>query len=471
MSEQPRAEDVLALLVQCQPGWATPRLDGALARVEPRHFLSFEQGLRRSPWHIPGQLSAWFDLQPKAISSRHSPSCLSLFSAHPNGRVREAALRAMEPAAQLSRWIFIRANDWVPAVAELACEMALGQLQRGWAPHWLPYLPLLFQEGRRRSFEPLQAAVRDQVHQCPLIFAHLIQNKRVEVKARRLALKLLMAGAPEMAAGLAANSDDVVMRSQYLTNLVQPEEVRPFLRDPVPLLRSKALTRLAQQEQLTDGELRAGLLDRARGVRETALYFCKKSRGLEFAQKTYREAPTSRGQLLGAPTVLEKREAERLCLQALREGEARFALAALTALAACHSDPDRLLWDTLEDPSSVLRRAAGRLLKERQSYFLEGPHLFPRLSQCKPEIATELLQLALHSRCPYTRVEALCRQLGQDSTSISEGEFQHGLLTARRMIGPYQPDAQKLQSARLQLNPSDSSWSESASVMLDRVFR
>lgn len=458
---QSKAERVLTLFAKCRPGIATPRLDQELAKVEPRDFLRFEQELR-DYWAAP-----WYNFQPEKVSPEHSPSALCLLSAHPNGRVREAALRAMQPGPQLSRWIFIRANDWTEPVARLACQLAIAQLQRGWARHWLPYLPLLFEGGRRRSFEPLQEAVRQQAKECPLIFAHFVARTEESVKARRIALQLVTEVAPEMAREVASKSEDVVMRSQCLRALQSPDDLRPFLKDPVPLLRSRALSSLAQQGHLTLEELREGLLDGARGVREAALYFCKKSPGIEFARQVYRQAPLCRGRLLGAPAVLEADEVEQLCLDHLQEAKPLHAKAALMALADCSKRADDLLWEALAHKSANLRRTAGKLLRERRSIYLQGEFLWPRMAQSSPEVACEIIQLASKSHCPYTRVEALCRQ----ATGLSEGELESGLLTARQMMGPYRPDTQRMDEVSRLLSDLDPPWRQTVVPLVEKVFR
>lgn len=421
---------------QLEESTSTAYLDELEAKISPKLFVRFEQALRPSPWQVGEQCSTWFKISPRHIHDSLPVATLCFLSAHPNGHVREAAVRAMKPDPRLARWLFVRTNDWVQPVAGLAQAKALGQLRVDWARSWLSYLTLIYNsDNRRRSYRRLLDAVYEFGQRHETVLQDFVRDRTAPVRSRRLALALLLQNHPEAGRRAGESSDDVSMRSLCLMQEQDAQRLRAFRQDPVPNLRWRALFRLAELGLINQEDLKNGLLDRAASVRDYSKYLCKKVADEEFLCSTYQQAPTSVGKLLGAVGVLPNQTLQPLLLDNLQSPRPSLVKAALTALSRVEASPDDLLWQRLEDPNPMVRRLAGRLLRDRKSHYLSSDLLWKRREQVSAEIASELLQLASRSPCPYTRIRAaLQRTAGQETP---DPNLKRTLQDLRQALPPY----------------------------------
>ncbi len=105
---------------------------GLFDRVPLRGVHPLDRALReQSVW----KLAAWYQLQPgelARISRRaHAPMLVQLLMCHPDGRVREAAIRManLRPdRGRELRFLLVRLNDWVPEVRRAASEALRARL-------------------------------------------------------------------------------------------------------------------------------------------------------------------------------------------------------------------------------------------------------------------------------------------------------------------------------------------------------
>ncbi|MEV6579066.1 hypothetical protein AB0M92_13040 [Streptomyces sp. NPDC051582] len=108
---------------------------GGVARpVLPDSWISFDAEIRRG--HC-----AWFP-GPRGADRIEVRLC------HPDGRVREAALRTPKPPLPL---VAIRCTDWVPAVRERARRVLADALARDPAPTLIDLTPLVLRLSRREQ--------------------------------------------------------------------------------------------------------------------------------------------------------------------------------------------------------------------------------------------------------------------------------------------------------------------------------
>ena len=102
-----------------------------LAAVRPSAVRRFDDRLRGRQWTEPSGLTGWFRVQPSDVQllvqrCDDSRMAAALLSMHPNGFVREEAIKALASidTGRALPYLVVRAADWVPQVRDRAAELA-----------------------------------------------------------------------------------------------------------------------------------------------------------------------------------------------------------------------------------------------------------------------------------------------------------------------------------------------------------
>lgn len=448
-----------AVIVQLQSkARENPYLDELERSLPARRLVAFDQAMRTNSWSLPEHCRGW-----TAIKASHlwgaPPPALCFLSTHRSGHVREQAVQAMGLAPRYTRWLLLRANDWVPQVANLARDKVREHLRPDWSETWLPYLYLLWSVDERRwSLKSLRQAILGMVESEPASFERFIVDPNSPIHSRRIAFELLNQAHPELALSAGARCHDVRIQGLCLRREDRPEELRRYAHASVASLRWRALHRLAKLDALSDKDLQRALVDPVGNVRDFAKRLSKDHPQPDFLAEVYRSAELTSGKLLGAVGVLPKAELEPLLEQCLQSSTSRLARAALEALVRSSKEPDELLWNQLDHQSAAVRRAAGRMLRARRSFYLGGDFLWQKRAQVPEPQKSEFLELAAASPNPYTRIRAAFQGVLEHPAGVSESEFAIAMERATAMFGPYAMDEEMWAKLELLLKQLPKKW-------------
>lgn len=279
----------------------------------PQDVLALDEALRaRGFW-----FSGWGQLRPEALARFESlsPAVLALFTCHPSGYVREAAVRRLRGRAGGHAWPFllVRLNDWVEPVREAALAV-VGEALAGVEPEPLArHLPLVTRLGHvgrsnagdfaRRALERLREPdVREWLR------GHL---DTLPPGSRRDAYRLLLETRSEEAEVLVSRGledPDVAVRALVAGRvgaLFQGEALRALLermeRSRTAFVRREAHVLHARHfPDPTWRKLREALCDGHRQVREFAQYRLKGNADLaSIYRESLEEGPRLPGVLAG----------------------------------------------------------------------------------------------------------------------------------------------------------------------------
>lgn len=252
-----------------------PMADLAALERRLRHHLRYDyppQATRRDLIH--------------GLSTPGAFAYLALASFHPDGYVREAAVRRLDrhDSGREIPYLLLRLSDWVEPVRRLAAE----SLSRRLTPHhtraWVDALPVLVGISSRQR--PDVRLIRAQVLKLlslsgqpdVLDDALAAPDVRVRRAAHRFARE---AGGPLALRAARHASGDVDVRIRLDTaralhrgDLDAPDLAREMATDPAMGVRREALLALLVHAWPgADDALEVGLLDLHASVRETARYF------------------------------------------------------------------------------------------------------------------------------------------------------------------------------------------------------
>lgn len=268
-----------------------------------RDLLLVEETTRhRGPYTREGYF-AWFGFQPTMLpklgkrAGEAASSVLGVASFHPNGHVREMAVRGLDVLSNGKElpFLLIRMNDWVSQVRERAVEAAARRLRIEYAPWWLQALPLVLRLGKvgRSNHEDFVRHVMEFLKQPECRSALLgglgVQDRIIRCTAFQLALELPEADWGDIASRASEDLDPAIRlmaaRRIHVAHAIDP--LRPLLMrllcDPVMVVRREALTIIAERcPREAEAPLRQGLLDRHAAIRETSRFHLKGA-GLDFA--------------------------------------------------------------------------------------------------------------------------------------------------------------------------------------------
>jgi HEAT repeat protein len=356
---------------------ACDAIDRLLRSMALEELPALDREARR--WDYWDQPSAWHKLQsagvdslPKTVASR--TSVLGLVSCHPNGHVRERAVRLLATTADEAAlpFLLIRVNDWVANVRETARQGVEQRLHGGPPGVFLANLPLVIRlvSCRRDSYAGLvQEIVRRLAgSHLAVALARLIRHGPRELARPVFQLAVQLPGShlrPMVEA--ASQSQDTALRlwaARCLPTVVAGQELEEALavqaRDrSMPVRRAALAVRLEALPATAPPALETSLLDPSPSIRELARFHLGQLGRGDFAA-FYREAlANARHQataIAGLGETGKKDDALRIVpyLESPQARERQAAVRALSRLAG--EEHSELLVSCLDDDSPKVTR-------------------------------------------------------------------------------------------------------------------
>lgn len=367
------------------------RVIAALLEAVPNpDLVRFDVHLRQACWWFQDRWRKLATEDVERLDALGEPAVLATLCSHPNGRVRERALRLLdrERGGVELRFLLVRANDWVTPVRDVAYGAVRERLVPAYAHHFVACLVLvdrLMHVGRNDHAELVGEIVRLLgASDCGGALLDGLDNddRRVRRLAYRVALEAESAG---QAVTRGLDADDPLVRlwcARRARHAFSGDPLRDLVarmrRDPVmPVRREGMRTALAEFPDQAHEALEASLLDRSPSLREEARYYRAKRSAFD-AASFYREALAQGGHRYAALCGLAETggETDLATLERTLDDPApKFRAAALRGVARLSPAPvDRLLAG-LEDPSPKVVRLAAHLLASHDS-ILDGDLLW-----------------------------------------------------------------------------------------------
>jgi hypothetical protein len=295
-----------------------------LDRQSPEGWPDFDMTLRHNLWVYRQPFSIAFGLCDRPLPvpidldrGGEAPEVLVLLTAHPNGWIRESAVRQVaefndglgDDDIGLSALIW-RLTDWVPQIRDRAKAALRTRLNPGHIPAFARSLLLL-----RRVTLSARAAPADLLADIKTLLLTepgqraLINELGAPERSRRLeACQVLdeQAGPPSWLAAEKAAADpssrirsyalDWAQRGQGPSPASAEQMTLRFLGDPVTAIRLKALRAMAVTNPIAAQEaLETALLDRTPGMRLVARHYLQRQRDARDFAAFYRQALTQTG--------------------------------------------------------------------------------------------------------------------------------------------------------------------------------
>jgi len=320
---------------------------------------------------------------PAGANAATSSILLKLLSMHPNGRVREAAVKsldAVDDGSEIS-FLLLRVNDWVPQVRERASGVLAARLVPAFVHSFVSALPLLARlyDGQRVDHRDLLRAIAKVITSTPDGRAALIAAMAGDDRAiRRAALRMAtLDSAADFEPFILPGSkmaDPVVRLFVARAAAAAPRRgdrlglFSAFAADPFASVRVVALAALAANfPSAAQAYLDLAVMDRSGSVRDLARFELRKRGRVNFAA-VYREAMTSASParlataIDGMAEVGERFDAE-VILPFLSHPNARVRCASVRAVV--HLGGETLLravLPMLHDPANSVSSLAVRML-------------------------------------------------------------------------------------------------------------
>jgi HEAT repeat protein len=268
--------------------------------------LRFRSELRWTPWYDLGPA----DVASFAAEPEHAP-LVRLASLHPNGFVREAAVRALGASSDNGDipFLLLRANDWVTVIADAAFAGARARITTVLAREWVSALPLVERLGAssRRDHQPLVSEV-DRMLATPdardALAEGLLRGERTVRRACLRVAERIGGNDARILLRLATKDHDPFIAARAMKALPDhtsdedlPALLAEMAKSPFPDVRARALSmRCDRAPDAASAWLEAALFDRSSEVRELARW---KMQDVERARDLYRGAmKTARGHAL-----------------------------------------------------------------------------------------------------------------------------------------------------------------------------
>lgn len=306
----------------------------------------------RSGWYS----ETWRKLEPRELASLVGPgqakaTVLEVSSMHPNGFVREEAVRRLALRSDGSEvpYLLLRLNDWVSQVRQAALEAVGRKIAAGYAQHFTEALFLVVRLERtsRGDHLPILSRIYDLLASPAAREPMLAELRSGSGYARRASFRILTRPPSDDIEGVllaAAKATDSVIRlwaTRSLAAALGRDQLRAVLSemfvDPSAPVRREALRAWATVfAKEADDVLERALLDRSASVRAFAR-FQLANRGQDWLRRFYRDAIER-----GRPSELH---------------------AAIAGLAETGNPEDAVVVESfLEHPTTTIRRTAVRYL-------------------------------------------------------------------------------------------------------------
>jgi HEAT repeat protein len=310
---------------------------------------------------------------------------VGVLSCHPNGHVREAAVRELAAVGDGSElpFLLIRLNDWVTTVREAARSAMAARIVPAYAAHFVNCLPMfnhLRSQGRSDHRETIAAVTALMtLPECRGAMEGGLDS--VDRTTRRIAFDMLRADQTQPVLPIierAMKSEDNMIRlrtAQLARQRLDGEVVVPFLelfwRDSfMPVRRESLYAYIEKLPEKASEKLHAATIDSHTSMRELARFYLKKAGTSNFAQ-IYRDLlPLAKGKQC-VPAIAGLGETgERMDLELLRpflnHASPPIRRAAVRAIARIDGDREiELLLAPLRDQSPSVYKAARDAIRLR----------------------------------------------------------------------------------------------------------
>jgi HEAT repeat protein len=356
---------------------AVSKIEDAVGKLDSQGLVRLDETVRERS----GCDSPWWDITPAAATtiarqSQRSTPVLGLLSLHPNGHVREQAVRelAMNSTGDELPFLALRANDWVSQVREAACGALHARVRIDYAEHLLRYLPLLvrLEHGVRYSQPDLVGKVAALLLEEGARPAFLSALKTLGVRERRACWTNAWRR-PELfvdVADIALEDNDPAIRRSAARVLAASDEgtlvryldrLQSDVTSAVRATAAEAMGRRLGAKMATALERLA--LDTNATVRETARYYLKRVHPVDFVPLYFQHLGDAhpdirRGAILGIAEVGGRDDARSLA-RFLASPSSRERRASLRAVARLDREGfAESIVRALSDPSPKVSAAA-----------------------------------------------------------------------------------------------------------------
>ncbi|MFD3329163.1 hypothetical protein [Streptomyces sp. NPDC058701] len=312
---------------------------------------------------------------------------------HPDGRIRQQALRAPHPTPEL---VVIRCADWVPAVRRDARRVLAGQLAADPLPALLRLTPLVLRLGRREqgdwALELFEEALRSAAGGPALARLHDSPDLPTRRLAARTAVGTGAQDVRELARRAAAEPDPTTARIWTDAALAlaaaspggpDAEAVDTLLGGHGPLVRSAGVTLLRRAGRGAEAGRHLG--DRSGLVRACARWVVRRDGGDPYALSLARvtgPGPVTAAAVLGFAECGGREDAP--LLRTLLEHPAGAVRAGAVAGLRLIDTHDRALLERLlDDPAPAVAREASLSLRDSADLLHPG-RLLERVAPGRP---------------------------------------------------------------------------------------
>lgn len=281
---------------------AAEAADKLITALEPSDYVALDQMVRSVEFHSPWRKMQSGDLK-RFTETEFAVSLLGLASFHPNGYVRESAVKELvrQNSGAVIPFLLLRMNDWVGSIRQIAFQALRDRLNPFYAKHFLKNWPLVIhlkQCGRADAEISVAVTSLLKTEACVEAVQSGMNSRNRTV--RRASFQLMAESAASARLDILSQltrDSDPGMRTWAAHHLLPdipdselPEVVKPMLKDRYMPVRSQALALLVQRRpEVAREALLAGLLDPHVSVRELARYYQMQSADFE-ASGFYRNA-------------------------------------------------------------------------------------------------------------------------------------------------------------------------------------
>lgn len=356
-----------------------------IAGASGGQLLQLDEELRaRCPWW---KWNEWYNVKPAQVrqlhvSDQNASAEYGVLSFHPNGHVREVAVRRLEKIQDGSElpFLLIRLNDWVRTVHELSRSAVLNRIAANRFPELFEHLELVFWlEGcGRYDHSEIVTEVVTQLASIDsaenLMKAMRSDSRAVRRRAYRSTIGAGVSDSPRIVrCGL--SSDDGVLRlwatrdAKTLLSDSELEQILPaLLADRFLPVRREALRCAIERFPAKAKEsLAAALLDPSYSMRELARFYLRRGANFDIAAY-YREQLSQLDLLLPAIAGLGESggaDDEWLVRPFLAEGRPKVRAAAIRSVGRLNKGVSvATLLDAMRGPSKRVT-AEARIAIER----------------------------------------------------------------------------------------------------------
>lgn len=363
-------------------------VDTLLRAATPGDLARLDEAMRRGWYWYASAFDEWRQITPRELARWVGPGepgtlLLRLSSFHPNGFVREEALRRLGLISDGTElpYLLIRLGDWVEQVRSVACGLVAERARPDYAGHFVDNLELVYRlrQSQRAGGADVLELVSETLAAREARSAMFAVMDTQPSRARRWAFDALSGlRQPDLREFLLhalSNTDPVirVMTVRRIGEVLSGPELAEALasldRERSGSVRREIL-RVAVRSLPDASErlLYEALLDRSAAVREEARYWLKHRGTIDFAQY-YRDQIGIAGSAALSSAIMGLGEtggaADAQTLVAyLSHSLASARRASVRATTALDSEgsSDRLL-EMLNDPSAGVSAAAAKALR------------------------------------------------------------------------------------------------------------